>query len=125
MINVSELITDVDFVQQYTVYRNTGSFVRGVFTSTETTLTFYGTVVAANVKDVQMMPEGDRIEGLMVFYSTTDKPIYTTRVANGDSTTTGTSDQILWRGNRYRILQVYPYLDYGYVKAIGSRMDGN
>lgn len=69
-----------------------------------------------------MLPEGDRIAGLMTFYSTADKPIYTTRNKDDDK---GTSDELEWRGERYRVLQVFPYNDFGYVKALGTRMSGD
>jgi hypothetical protein len=118
MINIAELINDPDFVQNYTVYRKDATWSEGETTQTETKLKFTGVVVAANTRDVNMLPEGDRIAGLMVFYTTTDKPFYPTR-------STGTSDEILWRGDRYKLMQVYPYDDYGYVKAIGTRKTGD
>lgn len=122
MIDVSELIIDPDFAQPYMVHRMSGDFVAGRFVEIPTTLQFYGVVIAANVKDVNMMPEGDRIAGLMVFYTTADNPIFVTRNLDNNK---GTSDQIEWRGELYRIMQTYPYNDYGFIKAIGTRMVGD
>ena len=82
---------------------------------------FYGTITVANTQDVNMLPEGDRIAGLMTFYSTADNPIFVTR--NGE--VKGTSDELEWRGERYRVIQTFPYLDYGYIKAICKRMSGD
>jgi len=79
-------------------------------------------VIAANTKDVNMMPEGDRIAGLMTFYTNADKPIFVTRNLSEDQ---GTSDEIEWRGERYRVMQTFPYQDYGYIKAMGTRMVGD
>lgn len=56
----------------------------------------------------------------MCFYSRKD--IYVTHVSNEHSP--GTSDEIEWHGNRYKIIQVAPYKDYGFVKAFGVRMEG-
>lgn len=122
MIDVSELIVDQDFAQPYTVYRKSGDWSGGRFVETEIALQFYGVVIAANIKDVNMLPEGDRIAGLMVFYTTADNPIFVTRDLDSSK---GTSDQIEWREERYKIMQTYPYNDYGYIKAIGTRMAGD
>lgn len=122
MIDVSELIVDPDFAQPYIVHRKSGTWLQGVFTESEVPLQFYGVIIAANIKDVNMMPEGDRIEGLMMFYTTDDNPIFVTRNLDNNK---GTSDQIEWRGERYRIMQTYAYNDYGYIKAIGTRMVGD
>jgi len=119
MIDVSELIVDPDFAQEYTVYRKSGDWFEGVFTETEAVINFYGPIIVANTKDVNMLPEGDRIAGLMMFYTTADNPFLITRNTNGSL---GTSDQPVWRGERYKIMQVSPFDDFGYIKAIGTRM---
>jgi hypothetical protein len=122
MIDISEIILDPDFAQSYIGYRKSGIWVEGDIEQTESVVNFYGPIIAANIKDVNMLPEGDRIEGLMVFYTTADNPIFTTRnLANSK----GTSDELEWRGERYRVMQTYPYNDYGYMKAIGTRKVGD
>jgi hypothetical protein len=118
-IDMEDLILDPDFAQPYTVYRKTGQWVSGRFEQTESSLQFYGPIVVNNVKDLMQVPEGDRARGVMAFYST--NPIYITQ----DNPEKGTSDEIEWRGERYRIFQVAPYNDYGYVKALGQRMAGD
>jgi hypothetical protein len=122
MIDVSELIIDPDFAQPYLVHRMSGYWFEGEFIQEESSLQFYGVITPANTQDVNMLPEGDRIAGLMTFYTTADNPIFVTRNLDTDK---GTSDQIEWRGEHYRIMQTYPYNDYGYVKAIGTRMAGD
>lgn len=121
MINIAEIIADPDFMQPYTVRRNTGTWVNGRFVETPTTLNFFGVVIPANAQDIQMLPEGDRVSGLINFYTTADNPFQISKADNGEL---GTSDQPIWRGNNYRILQVFDYQDYGYQLAIGTRMDG-
>ena len=127
MINMSELITDPDFAQPITIFRQHGRWVKGKWTvSPETTLLTYGVVTVANVRDVDQLPEADRIKGMMAFHTTSEFPIFVTHIVNGESSFPdgGTSDQLMWRGERCRILQVYPYNDYGYTKALGARMVG-
>lgn len=118
-IDMSELITDQDFAQNYIVHRKSGSFVGGRWVQTETAITVNGVVSPAGSKEIMQVPEGDRTSLIMSFHSTVE--IFVTRRT---AAAAGTSDEIEWRGNRYRIHQVYPYADYGYYKALGISMEG-
>lgn len=122
MISIDEIILDPDFAQPYIGYRKSGDWVEGEFIQNEVVVNFYGAIIAANIKDVNMLPEGDRIEGLMVFHTTADNPIFVTRNLTDEK---GTSDELEWRGERYRVMQTYPYNDYGYMKAIATRKAGD
>lgn len=122
MLDISELIVDPDFAQSYKVYRKSGDWVDGVFVEGEISVQFYGPITPANVQDVNMLPEGDRIAGLMVFRTTRDNPFLITRNTAGNM---GTSDQPEWKNERYKIMQVLPWDDFGYMKAIGTRMAGD
>jgi hypothetical protein len=114
MINVGEVVTDPDFAQTFTIRRSTGSFVTGIFQSTTTDIKAVGTISVANAKEVAMVPEGDVIKGMMVFHS--QVLIQATRPK-------GASDILIWRGEQYRVLNVFPYVDYGYYKALATRME--
>jgi len=116
MINVSEVITDPDFAQSFLVHRRTGKWVNGRWQENMTDITLLGVITVADPKTLEQLPEGDRVIGLMCFYATV--PIFTTNEQ-------GTSDQIEWRGERYRVKQVFPYGDYGYYKAVAERMAGD
>lgn len=118
MINVSEVVLDDDFVQPFTVFRSSGQQGPDGWINTEAQLTLHGVVSVARARDLQMVPEGDRVGGAMVFHSTL--PIYTTRV-NPDQ---GISDVILWRGERYKVSTLLPYVDYGYYSAVAVRLLG-
>lgn len=119
MINVSEVITDPDFAQTFRVYRSTGSFVNGIWTeNSPRIITMLGIVVVANSRDIQMFAEGDRVSGAMKFLTTCQ--IYVTRTG----TSQGTSDKILWRGEYYKIENVFPEVDWGYWRSIGTRIKG-
>lgn len=116
MINIAEIIHDPDFVQPYTLYRKTTVFLAGRPQPGEQKLQRRGVIVAANSKDLLQVPEGDRVKGIIAVYDT--EPLLVTSEA-------GTSDEIVWHGERYRLFQVWPYKDYGYYKALGERIVGD
>lgn len=115
MINVGRIVNSRNFAQTsgFTVYRQTGSWERGRWVTSETTTQMQGTVTAASSKDLIQVPEGDLIKGVMCFYS--QQMIFETRPE-------GTSDEIVWQGDRYRVFSVFPWSDFGYYKALGVRM---
>lgn len=73
-----------------------------------------GTITVPSSTDIEQIPEGDLQKGAICVY--TRSQLVLTNVA-------GTSDEIMWRGNRYRVSQLFPYADYGYYKAIAIKMD--
>lgn len=119
MINVGRIVNSRNFSQPFTVFRKSGKWVGGRWVPSEDPIKMQGTVTAMNPKDLLQVPEGDRVTGMMCFYS--EKPLYTTR-SETDWEDGGTSDEIVWRDNRYRIFSVVPWGDFGYVKAFGVRM---
>jgi hypothetical protein len=119
MINVGELITDPDFAQEFNVYRSNGSFVDGVWTEgTPTQIKMTGVVTVMRAREIDQLPEGDRVSGGMNFHTTAI--LYVSR----EGTYEGISDKIYWRGNYYKLVSVLPYADYGYYKASGVRTKG-
>lgn len=116
MINVAELIHDPDFCQPYTLYRKTTVLVGGKSVPKEKALERRGVIIAANTKDLLQVPEGDRVKGIIAVYDT--EPLQVTN-------DTGTSDEIVWHNERYRLFQIWPYKDYGFYKALGQRTAGD
>ncbi len=119
MINLSEIVTDPDFNQPYTINRSTGAFVLGGYANSTTPVAASGIITVAKERDLAQVPEGDRVTGAMLFYST--QPIY---LSHGGSGAAATSDTITWRGDTYRIAKVWPYGDFGFFKAFGVRVSG-
>jgi hypothetical protein len=120
MIDVFELITDPDLMQSYTVLRSSGRFtVGGWQENTPEQISMQGVVLPTTSKDLEQLPEGDRVTESMTFYST--DPLF---VTHNDSNA-GTSDQIQFNGSLYRLARVKNYSKYGYWKAIGVRMSGD
>lgn len=113
MIDVSSIVNDPLFAQSFTVYRKTGAYVNGVWTPSESAITMCGTITVPKETDLRQLPEGDFQQGAICIYTTQE--LYLTG-------TSGTSDEIMWRGNRYRIAQLWPWGDFGYYKAMGVRM---
>lgn len=116
MINVSRIVTSRNFAKRggFTVYRQSGQWVRGRWKAEpETPLQLQGSAIPASSEDLEQVPEGDRVKGVMCFYS--PQPMYITREE-------GTSDEIVWQEERYRIASAKPWNEFGYYKALGVRM---
>lgn len=122
-IQISELISDPDFAQAFTVTRTAGQWVSGVFTNDQPVyIPFIGVIEPMKTQDMLMFPEGDNIRGLVNVY--TIEPIYTTRLDESTGTSGAFSDEITWQGEQYKIIQVQNYSDFGYYKAIAARKLG-
>lgn len=120
MIDVSELITDPDVAQPFIVFRQSGSWVAGRWVEgIPTQISMYGPVWVASERDLKQVPEGDRVEGAMMFCSTA--PLYITR----DGTGAGTSDQIQWDGEMYRVVKIFPWQKHGFYQAYAHRIKGS
>jgi hypothetical protein len=117
MISLADVISDPDFAQSFTVTRTNGKFVAGGFQTTVKTLQAYGIIQPATSKDLEQIPEGDRVQGMMAFYTTIQ--VYTTSLKNQ-----GLSDQITWDDEQWRLQYVFEWQDFGYWKALGVRMSG-
>jgi hypothetical protein len=115
MIDVSELITDPDFASTYVVIRRTGQWVKGRFVVGEPlTLNYYGAVQPATVRELQQLAIGDHESGVMKFFVRQPNDIYITRVLNKSEEIPGQtvcqiSDEIEFRGLRYKVLQIMPW----------------
>jgi hypothetical protein len=119
--------------EPYTIQRSTGQFTSSGWITTPTNVAGYGVVSVASAQDLNMVPEGDRVTGAMVFHS--QQRIYETQQDGGYGQADyggggfGTaqqfvSDQIAWKGQLYRVLNVSPYPNRGYWRAVGVRMSG-
>lgn len=139
MINLSEVVNDSDLAESFTIQRTTGSFgLGGWILSTPVNVPGYGIITVASNEDLQMVPEGDRVTGSMIFHSM--MRIYETELDGGygssiygdNDNPTNTfgpgiqhfSDQIRWRGQLYKIISVAPWADFGYWRVIGTRLSG-
>lgn len=120
MINVARLLSRPAFSQSFTITRLTGSVLKGDFITTPETFETTGIIRPANTKDIQMVPEGDRVTGMVTVYTSTQ--LYVTRRTGSNSP--GLSDEITWQGEQYKIIQTANYSDYGYFKSMAVRKLG-
>ena len=119
MIDVSEIITDPDFCQDFIVLRSTGSFVNHRWVeNANTEVPMTGIIQVANEKELDQVLEGDRIKGAMVFYSTEEF------LLSHGGNTQGISDIAVYKGEKYKLYQTSDWGDFGYYKAIGTRILG-
>lgn len=117
LINLSRVAKSPRFTQQITVMRTLSHWVRGElvpYPSAE--INMQAIVTVATPKDLQQVPEGDRMLGGMRF--TTTKRLYNTAGPMK-------SDVVIWRGAKYKILTVTPDVDYGFYHAVGTRLEGD
>lgn len=116
MINIGELIHDSDFCTKFTIHRKiSGKWIGGRQERKEKVIEAEGIVTATSSEDMELLSEGDRVHGLKTFY--TDVKM---RLTDNETT----SDICEYKGLRYRLLQVFNYEDFGYYKAIGTRIGG-
>lgn len=113
MIDLSELIHDLDFCTNFIVVKESNPvWNKGELTQKEIKLTVEGIVLPSSSKDIELLPEADRVHGLKSFF--TDECEFTL------TDTEKTSDICIYRGKAYKLLQVFDYSDNGYYKAIGA-----
>ena len=116
MINVAELITDPDFAQSFKVYRSIGQWdEHGRFTTITETLVMTGAIQPMTTKELQQIPAGDQVTGGINVWTLC--PIYTTELNQNRTTKGNLSDQIEWHCQKWKILSVKQFSDYGYWRA--------
>lgn len=122
MIDLSSVVIDPRISQPFTLYRASGDWVGARFVEKESEpITAIGIISIANAKQIEFIPEGDRVGGEIAIHTYT--PLYcsrNTQDSNGEQKSY-IADEILWHGERYKIYQVNDYSDYGYYFAIGQR----
>ncbi len=121
MINISEIVTDPDFAQTFTVHRRKGVFSeRGRFEPVDSTLPMTGAIIPATTKELAVLPEADRINGAVMVYVT--QRLYVTGLLTAADLEEGRlSDELAWHGDRWKIVQVRDFADFGYYRAMATR----
>lgn len=116
MIEISELITDPDFCQKLTILRSHGKWVAGNWQGETREMQVPGVATVAKESDLEQVPEADRQTGMMCFYVAAPETLHLTQ-------SEGLSDLVLWRGRRYKILQLFRENDWGYCKGVGVQTE--
>lgn len=117
--SIAEVVNDPLFAQSFTITRSQGgTWQLGRWSNATTIITAWGSIQPPDPTELEMVPEADRVLGVVAIHTT--QPIYPTNVDQ----TLGISDIATWHGQTYRILKVYEWQDYGYWKALAVRMSG-
>jgi hypothetical protein len=117
LFSIAEIVNDLDFAQTFAIIRSQdGAFVKGVWVDQTVNINSYGVIQPATSKDIEMLPEGDRNSETFMFHSSS--PMYET---HSDTVQSGLSDLLVWRGNKYRIMKVTEFQDFGYWQALAVR----
>jgi hypothetical protein len=119
MIDVSENLKDPDLCVPFTVRRSTGSLQAGRYVDTMTPVQLFGSVQVADANTLLQVPEGDRVTGARVFWSTS--PMYETRTGDHE----GLSDELVHDGILYRVAKVWNWSTNGFFKAFAVRKKGS
>ena len=108
--------------QKLKIYRSSGSFVNGRWTEDIQSPPYFelrGIAYPSSEKELNQVPEGDRVKGAMSFITTEE--LYVTRQGNAP----GLSDKIEWKGEIYKIVQTLNWTSYGSFTSIAVRIVGN
>lgn len=123
MINLSSVLNSPRMRQTFKVYHSTGYFGAGGWIEEVQSPPYFevtGIAWPSTAREIQQVPEGDRVLGMMTFATT--EPLHVTRRADSEE---GTSDKIEWHGELYRVISVLPFTDYGFNVAVGARLSGD
>jgi len=124
-MDLSEVTQDQAFSEYVQILRSVGG-VQGLGGWQEPppqAIDSWGTVTPATAKSIQTVPEADRVEGAILYY--TNRPLFTTHTDPSGLTQGGTSDILVWRGQKWRVIQTWPYGPRGFYYAYAGRMAGS
>ena len=113
--DVTMLLQDRDLgAQTFQVTRRTGSWQGGRLTmpNTGNKLTITGIIQPPTAEQLMFFPEGERREGSIVIY--TKAKLFLTEGAD-------VADEVLWRGEKYKVIRVDRWDDYGYNVAYAEK----
>lgn len=114
-IDLSLLISDPDFAEPSVIRQRIGHWEAGRFVADAKEIRVRGIAEPTGGDDLAQLPEADRTTGLMTFYTKV-----ATEVANQDNRQ---SDEILWRGRLYKVIQAFDWSRHGFYKAVAALVE--
>lgn len=120
--SLTEVVNDPDLAEEVTIVRTTVKFGLGGVQETSVNIPAYGVLTVASPKELKRIPEGDRLTGSIMFNCS--QIIYQTHEGSGGNDPSRLSDQIIWRGLKYKVVSVSPWVDFGFWQAILLRTEG-
>ena len=119
MISLEDIVNDPDFAEPFSIERSSGAFVMGVYEQTQNIVKAYGVVTPSNPEEMQQVAEGDRLLGSITVKSSTQFLLSQTTAGGGQE---NVADVIDWNNDRYRVVYLWPWQDFGYYKCIANRI---
>ena len=105
LISVSELLTDPDFVDPVTVFRQTMTVGSdGMATTTRQAIPIVASVQAMTGEELALLPDLARAEGTMELITTFPLAI---------ATDTTLADEVLWGGQIYTVISIARFGNFG------------
>lgn len=122
-LNVSDIVASPEFTQTITVKRHgNGRFVNGRYKQDTFEFNIQAVVSATDEQTLQMVPEGDRADFTKTIH--TLERIYMTDY-NPALNINRVSDTILYNGDEFKVVAVLDADDYGFTKAVISKLGGS
>ena len=106
---------DADNCEPFVILRQAGAFVAGGYAEQPQALPRFGVISAPTGNELNQVSEGDRVSGAIVVH-TWDEIM--------ETNPNGTSDELAWQGQNYRVVKVWPYFNRSYWKAYAVRTSG-
>lgn len=111
MIDLGSLINDPDFCESFIIRRRNGEWQKGRFVTVHEDMKVTGIVEPTSGDDLEQLPEGDRVRGMMTFY---------TKEQLNLALDPQQADHIICRGKVYKAVQVLDWSRHGFYKTIAS-----
>lgn len=111
MIDLGSLINDPDFCESFIIRRRNGEWQKGRFVTVHEDMKVTGIVEPTSGDDLEQLPEGDRVSGMMTFY---------TKEQLNLALDPQQADHIIFRGKVYKAVQVLDWSRHGFYKTIAS-----
>lgn len=116
-LDLSDIVSSPEFSQLVEVTRHVnGKILKGRYVDEVKVMTVLAVVSATDVKDISMIPEGDRSRESKTFH--TSVKLLTSR-DNDNKEGTGIADVVLYDNEQWKIEATVNSGDYGYYKSIG------
>jgi hypothetical protein len=117
LFTAPDALANADISENWTILRNNGRFATGGWQKSPEEIQAFGTSSPAGPREIDMIPEADRVSAIRVFRTT--RPMF---VTSADLSIT--SDTIVWKGQKFRVFRVFEYPQRGWWGAVATRMEG-
>ncbi len=115
---LQDVVNNPDLGEPFLILRNPGQFGPGGWAAgKQQQIKAYGVVSQASAKELDMIPEADRVHEARSFHSST-------RMYVTSEDLSITSDILVWNGVKYRVAAALEYPQRGYYGAVALRMAG-